>query len=235
MSVTSASSTATLSADEIIVETALGGLKYQLSNFSKSVNLATTGAGGMDTGTAPVSGYVALYAIFNPTTSTSALLATNATSAKATEVYSGANMPSGYTASALVFVWPTNASGQLTIGEMVGRRIRGVPVSFLSTSGSGTSNSYASLSVAGCVPKNAKKIFGTITITNGTVSSFGSVGVAPTASVGAQTVGGYVTTNIGPFATFEIDLATAQTLYYVWYAAGGGTITFSANCSGYEI
>ncbi|WP_322092909.1 hypothetical protein [Paraburkholderia bannensis] len=58
-----ASASATLTAGEIIVESAPGGTAYKLASFSKTFNLATTGAGGMDTGTAPVSGFVALYAI----------------------------------------------------------------------------------------------------------------------------------------------------------------------------
>ncbi|WP_431822220.1 hypothetical protein [Burkholderia sp. F1] len=53
MSVTAASSAATLTADEIVVGTALDGQKYLLKQFSKTIKLATTGAGGMDTGTAP--------------------------------------------------------------------------------------------------------------------------------------------------------------------------------------
>jgi hypothetical protein len=114
MSVTAASATATLTADEIIVETALGGVRYCLPSFSKTINLATTGAGGMDTGTAPVSGYVAIYAIYNPTTGTAALLATRMRRrAQQPNVYGGASMPAGYTASALLAVWPTTASSQL--------------------------------------------------------------------------------------------------------------------------
>ncbi|MGM7734429.1 phage tail protein, partial [Yersinia enterocolitica] len=61
MSITAASSTATFTADELIVQTALGGLQYKLSSFSKTINLATTGVGGMDTGTVPANGFVALY------------------------------------------------------------------------------------------------------------------------------------------------------------------------------
>lgn len=111
MSVTAAPSNSTLTADEIVVGTALGGQKYLQKQVSKTINFAATGAGGMDTGSAPASGYVALYAIYNPTTGASALLAKNATSAVQTNVYVGANMSSGYTASALVSVWPTNSSG----------------------------------------------------------------------------------------------------------------------------
>lgn len=113
MRITAASSKATWTADELVVETAIGGTRYRLNNLSLSINLATTGAGGMDTGAAPASGFVAIYAIYNPTTKTTAALAVNATSAKAPEVYGGSNMPAGYTASALIAVCGTNSSGQL--------------------------------------------------------------------------------------------------------------------------
>ncbi|EOU3128503.1 TPA: hypothetical protein ACLH5A_004271, partial [Yersinia enterocolitica] len=122
MSVTAASSTATFTADELIVQTALGGLQYKLSSFSKTINLATTGAGGMDTGTVPANGFVALYAIYNPTTQISALLAVNASSVVAPEVYGGSNIPAGYTASALVSVLPTSSS-QLAPVIQQGRRV----------------------------------------------------------------------------------------------------------------
>ncbi|MEN3753720.1 hypothetical protein ABC733_17035 [Mangrovibacter sp. SLW1] len=122
MNVAAASSTATWTADELIVETALGGTQYRLNNLNLSVNLATTGAGGMDTGTVPTTGFVALYVIYNPTTQASALLAVDATSTTPGEVYSGDNMPSGYTASALVSVWRI-ASGQFVIGYQEGRRV----------------------------------------------------------------------------------------------------------------
>ncbi|WP_222131107.1 tail fiber protein, partial [Yersinia enterocolitica] len=122
MSITAASATATFTADELIVQTALGGLQYKLSSFNKTINLATTGAGGMDTGTVPATGYVALYAIYNPTSGASALLAVNATSVIAPEVYGGANMPSGYTVSALVGAWRV-ASSQFVIGFQRGRHI----------------------------------------------------------------------------------------------------------------
>lgn len=45
MYVATASATATLTADEIIVGSALGGLKYTVAGFNKTINLATTGAG----------------------------------------------------------------------------------------------------------------------------------------------------------------------------------------------
>lgn len=157
MQVAAASATATLTADEIIVESALGGLTYRLASFSKTINLATTGAGGMGTGTVPANGYVALYAIYNPTTGASALLAVNATSVVAPEVYGGANMPSGYTASALVSVWRT-ASSQFVAGYQFGRQFSSNGISAATTSVAIAS--YTAVDISATVPRNAKFIWG---------------------------------------------------------------------------
>lgn len=132
MNVTTASATGTLTADEIIVETS-AGLQYKLKTFSKTINLATTGAGGMDTGTVPATGFVGLYAIYNPTTHESALLAVDATSVIVPEIYAGSNLPSGYTASALLVVLPV-ASSQFPLLAVSGRNVSIVSVSVMSGS-----------------------------------------------------------------------------------------------------
>ena len=79
MSVTAASASATFTADEIIVGAALNGSAKRLSSYSQAINLATTGAGGMDTGSAPVSGFVSLYAIAKPDGTTSILACSQST------------------------------------------------------------------------------------------------------------------------------------------------------------
>ncbi|HHH0062193.1 TPA: hypothetical protein ACPZB8_004496 [Yersinia enterocolitica] len=159
MSVTAASSTATFTADELIVQTALGGLQYKLSSFSKTINLATTGVGGMDTGTVPANGFVALYAIYNPITLVSALLAVNATSVVAPEVYGGANMPAGYTASALVGVLPV-ASSQFPILALQGRSVSIESITAMSgTTGVGS----VTPQVVNAIPLNAVSAYLAVT------------------------------------------------------------------------
>ncbi|EOV5654830.1 TPA: hypothetical protein ACIF6B_005072, partial [Escherichia coli] len=93
MSVAIASASATFTADQVIVGESLSGKQYRVSSVSETINLTTTGAGGMDTGAAPASGWVAIYLIYNPTTNTSALLGVNTTTVVAPTVYGGANMP----------------------------------------------------------------------------------------------------------------------------------------------
>ena len=217
MSVTAASATATFTADEIVVETALGGAPGRLANFSATINLAATGAGGMDTGVAPVSGFVAIYAIYNPSTLTSALLAKNATAALQTEIYSGANMPAGFTASALVSVWPTNGSSQLKVGYQTDRLLQTLQTTVANAFASvGAAGSLVSLGIASAVPINAKTTGGQFQAGNGGATpgivTFGS-GI-DAAGTGFQIISGYVTSTTGVAGNFTNSLSTAQTLYY---------------------
>ncbi|VVD75274.1 hypothetical protein PHO31112_00806 [Pandoraea horticolens] len=232
MNVATASSTATVTANELIVETSLGGLRYCLAAFSKSINLATTGAGGMDVGSAPASGFVGIYAIYNPTSGTSALLATNATSSAVSEVYGGANMPTGYTASALVAVVPTNASGQISPLLLQGRRVAIINVSVLSTSSQPAS--FTAFSIASAVPLNAINASVLLQVSNTTNAASESYDVSPTSSginrvsVSGQSVG---TSGNTISTSVELSIATPQTLYY---KGGGGTPLLAVSIGAYS-
>jgi len=216
-------------ADEIVAETALGGAAYQLANFSKTFSGSATGAGGMDTGSLPASGYVAIYAIYNPTTNTGALLGMNATSAVAGNVYSGSNMPSGYTASALLAVWPTNSSSQLIIGTQTDRQFDCPSITALSSTT--VYSSYTAITLP--VPKNARAASGNLSISGGTTPTFTLAIAADINGTGARTysTGSTVTTGI-PFSSLAIN--TAQTAY-VLSSAGAGSPTNIINITGYTI
>ncbi|MEN8511955.1 hypothetical protein [Burkholderia sp. RS02] len=230
MSVSAASSTATLTADEIVVGTALGGKKYVLSSFSKTIDLTKIGAGGMDTGAAPASGYVALYAIYNPTTGASALLATNATSSVAPSVYGGVNAPAGYTASALLTVVPTTAGGQFVLLNVLDRTIRtGVrAIANISTQ----TSSPISISLSAIVPPNARKTSLVINCAGSTSGSLFCNIYETVNGVGQHQLAS--NPNTGLTETFEnVCMPSPQT---VWYTAGaGGTMTLSITTSGYEL
>ncbi|WP_081997925.1 phage tail protein [Pseudomonas sp. 11/12A] len=233
MSVAAASATATLTADEIVVETALGGLRYCLASFNKTINLATTGAGGMDTGTAPVNGFVGIYAIYNPTSGASALLAVNAASVVAS-VYGGANMPAGYSASALVGVWLTNGSGQFIVGYQSDRFTCYTTTTVLITSA--VTGSITSLSIAAVVPPNAKYISGNTLISCSTASVIHLDIYPSTAAVGNKQ--NYSTTtaaNGGNAVSFDrLQLLTPQTMGY-YATSTAGTPSFQIAITGYEI
>lgn len=231
MAVAAASASATLTADEIIVGVALGGTQFKLSALNKTINLATVGAGGMDVGTAPVSGFVAIYAIYNPTTQTSALLARNATSAAAPSVYGGANMPAGYTASALVSVWGTNASGQLRVGYQSDRNINFVAVSVLTSTAA--ASTFTSVNISSAAPLNAVSVVGTV----GLNSNSGALNAiiasdATTGGVGLQQTTASAVTNLS--ANYNLIVATAQRLYYT-FSATGSSASINIFVSGYTI
>jgi hypothetical protein len=231
MNVPTASATATLTADEIIVETALGGFRYCLPSFSKTINLATTGAGGMDTGTAPSSGFVALYAIYNPTTQTSALLATNATSAVQPNVYGGANMPSGYTASALVSVWRTSASGQFTAGTQIDRDIS---VGNLGTVTANAAVTAITAFTTTAFPKNAKKAKFYSSFTISAAATVNASLYADASGTDQSTLG---LTSAGPSgiaSLAEVLISTPQTVYYN-ITVSAGTVSWAANLERYTI
>lgn len=219
MSVVTTSATSTFTADELIVQTAIGGNQYKLSGISNNINLATSGAGGMDSGTVPTTGYVALYVIFNPTTSTSALLAVNTTSVLAPEVCGGV-MPSGYTASALVSVWRIVAS-KFIVGEQTGRSISTQTSTAFSITVSTPATTIASISSV--VPLNANKISGLINVVIGATgggnytefnlySSGSSVG-RQTARYGAASIGDMT-------CNYEVSIAN-QSVYYSALSASG--------------
>lgn len=228
MSVATASASATFTADEVVLETALGGTPYRLASFSGAINLASTGAGGMDTGAAPASGYVALYAIYNPATGVSALLATNATAAAAPNVYAGAAMPAGYTASALVSVLPTNAGGQFLVVSQLDRKVYFPPLIVINTTVTAAAGS--TISVAGSAPKNAVTVSGSLIVTSTATSTLSNLVSGNAARVGEQ---GITTVGTSAGAAYnDVPLLTQQVLG-VLFSSTAGTPQFSVYFTAY--
>jgi hypothetical protein len=218
MNIATASASGTFTADEIIVESALGGQSYRLANFNKTINLASTGAGGMDTGAAPASGFVSIYAIYNPTTQTAALLACNQTTSSG-NVYTGASMPAGHTASALVSAWGTTAASQLAVGLQIERQVN---IALTQINSSTINQSNTSISIASIVPIAAKEISGVMQVgssaaSNCTVSLSGTAGNVGYRSLGASVAAGTVVQG----AYSNVSIGTAQTIFYSANAASG--------------
>jgi hypothetical protein len=236
MTVATASATATVTADEIVVGAALGGQKYVLPAFNKSINLATVGVnagvGGMDTGTAPASSFVGIYAIFNPTTGTAALLGVSANAVTLPNVYGGANMPAGYTASALLTVVPTNASSQIVPCVVMNR-----VAAFVNLGGFTTNTTAATPTIVNNlgVPLNAKKCSGFLQLGSTAASAMSMSVSASSAGVGAKTLAQNVAAGASVAAPFEnLLLSVGQRLFYT-AASSAGTATFLINVFQYEI
>lgn len=219
MSITAASASGLFTADEVTVAASLAGNHYTIGTYSQTINLATTGAGGMDTGTAPISGYVSLYAIYKSSDGTTSILACNATTSTAS-VYGGGNMPSGYTASGLIGIWPTNGSSQFPIGYQINRSVFFAQVTISFTA----NGSLQSVSLSTAVPAVAKTYDGQISWAGIRIDA--DITVSPVNSgtgLGAKQFISEMTsaTITARRVSFEnVPIITSQTTYC---AASGGT------------
>ncbi|MFM0173185.1 hypothetical protein PQR33_28110 [Paraburkholderia sediminicola] len=232
--VTAATTTQTFTADEIVVGTALGGSKFTLGAFSKSINLATVGVnagvGGMDNGAAPASSFVGVYAIANPLTGASALIGQSANGVLLPNVYGGSHMPAGYTESALISVWPTDSSGRFVVGTQIDKSFGFGGANPLSTSTIATLSNISTT----VFPMNARTISGFLQVGNNAAAAV-ALTVYPMNVVAA---GQTNTCNVGsgqstaiPFNKFPI--ITPQNLFYT-SASNAGTPTFTISVNSYE-
>ncbi|CNI02232.1 hypothetical protein CBW53_22205 [Yersinia frederiksenii] len=226
MNVNLASATAALVADEIIVQTAIGGLQYKIPNFNKSINLATVGAGGMNAGSAPANGFVALYAIYNPSSTASALLAVNTTGSVAPEVC-GVTMPAGYTASALVSVWRT-ASSQFVVGQQLDRMVVIFPTT-VATGSANITNQEVSLDAA--APRNTKKAF-----IEGLVNATGSGNTTMRVASSTNQLGRAQSQVSAALVSLSAWVAATNTSNYIYLtiATGAASPSYTLYCNGYS-
>lgn len=169
--------TASFSGTDNVVKTGTGpnNISYVVpqsgGQWSLTVNLASTGANGLDTGSVAANTWYAIYLIYNPTTNTAALLAQAAgvrasPNGSATETYSGANMPAGYTASMLLTVVGTDGSSNFMLFRQFGRWVTtGQQTIGTLTS---TQSSPTGIALYPTIPAAAKEIKGSFGATNST-------------------------------------------------------------------
>ncbi|MBY8935023.1 phage tail protein [Pseudomonas fluorescens] len=219
VSIPVAASTATFTASEMVLGD-VNGKRVVISNFNQSINLSASvkGLGAMDVGAAPVNGFVAMYALYNPASRTTGIIAVNTTAAIAPKLLAGV-APDGYTFSALLSILPTNASAQFAVAEQVDRQV------FYGTQVLSTTVpvlTLTGLSISAAVPLNAKSVSGNF---QGTVSASGySMALAGSAAaIGLQTfIVNFSGAGGGSF--LDVPLLSPQTLFYRLSSAG----TFNA-------
>lgn len=217
--------TLTVTFDAVITGVTLGGTSYRQSSGSHTLTISGTGANGMDTGSAPTSGWLAVYSITKGDGSTFAVLGYSlgafATGTAAPTIYPGANMPSGYVASALIGIWPTNGSAQFaTGGVQYGRKMYlPAPVSVFASTGPATLTSTA---ITAGVPASAKSCDGLFASTNtagssmlwsvaGDANGAGQKSVYSITITSLQAMGPLSLTFASPFT--DVPIITAQTIY----------------------
>lgn len=219
VSIPVAASTAMFTASDVVLGDT-NGKRIVLTSFNQSINLsaAVKGLGAMAAGAAPVNGFVAVYALYNPATKSLGVIAVNCTTSIAPKLLTDF-APDGYTFSALVSILPTNASAQFAVAEQVDRQVfYGTQV--LSTTAPVLT--LTGLSIFAAVPMNAKSVSGNF---QGTVSANGySMALAGSpAAIGLQTfIVNFSGAGGGSF--LNVPLLSPQTLFYRLSSAG----TFSA-------
>lgn len=231
MVLTAESATATYTADELVVKDAFGGRQWVLPNLALNINLATVGAGGMDSGTAPSSGYVAIYAIYNPVSRQAVAYAVNATSTVVAEVCKKP-MPAGYIASALVAVVATNASGQMLPVIVNGRRHYIRLLQMFTSIGNIANTPWA---IANVVPPNAKSYSGELglfSVNGGAMTinlATGAYGIGQSNFTNSIVAGQLMLLNF-----YDVAIETPQ-LTHITTSSNAGGPTFYAHCNGYSI
>ncbi|WP_429497006.1 hypothetical protein ACQUFY_10715 [Robbsia andropogonis] len=230
--VTVGATTATFTDDAITCATSLTGTSYRIAGFSASINLATTGIGGMDTGTATAGGFLAVYAAYNPTTKAYGVFGSMEGSVAPPKIYGGANLPSGYTATALIAVVPiSSTAGQFNSFSVHGtRHTRSLVAPANTTTGPTT---LTGLTLAGYVPKAARTVYGSMGVSAFTSAGSVSMSVATDANATNQTIGAaYAPASAGFTVPFTLTLITSQILY--WYVSANLGTNY-VGLSGYDI
>lgn len=225
-SLTAAGTSLTVTADEILLETALGGAIYKCANFNQVVSTTAVGIGGVVGAALTASGYAAIYGAFNPTTGAQGAFLVNANAAVGSIA---AAPPAGWIATGLIGFWILNSSTQLIPGFLLDRALYWGGTSILSTAS--TVASLTLLSIASAVPPNARTVDGNLTTVNSAagagmnVSFAGTIGGIPGRTFSVSTP----TANSGISAQFsDVPLITAQTMFYATAPVGSGTVTTTA-------
>lgn len=231
-----ASQSTTFTADEVIVETALGGVRYCLPSFSQTINIGASGAGGMMVGTAPASGFVAIYAIYNPTTGAASIGGAVATTGlRSPEVFGGV-LPSGYTASALLAIWPTNASSQFITASWLDRTLNRSLVSIYSAATAPTTLTGVVSSTF--YPFNAVRVNGSLQVFGTSTAGYYTYNLAANANGdGLVYTAGQLAVSGAVGAPFSIPV-TSQSIFHSVTLGGTATATgatFAFGLSGYTI
>ncbi|MBB2981737.1 hypothetical protein [Paraburkholderia tropica] len=219
---TAQGASATWTADELLIKSALGGLAYQVGGFNKTVSLGGAGIGGV-VGTVPAAnGFAAIYAAIG--SSGVGIFATDATSAKAPEVYGG-TLPVGYAyGSQLISIAPISAiAGQFAAFVQTNRRVGWAGGNIVA--GSSFTGSNAVTPSTAYIPPNARFVTGYTQLANSSASSASSISVTIQDSV-ISGAGGWPNAQSVPASSsiaegFSVAVSTSQSIYRTVTASGG--------------
>jgi hypothetical protein len=215
--ITSSVTQLTITADEIILETAARATK-RVYGVSETVAITTSGTNGLDTGSEAVSTWYYVYIINNGTT-TNALLSAS----------TSPTLPSGYTYKALVSTVYNNSSGNFVSYVQYNKNIY---YNSASTILSGAYNTvYTSIALGIYVPPNAiaAKIKTQIWTTSGGVSGYVSFDGTN------DYFFDYTLATSNSSQNLSVPLLTAQTIWNKVVTGSNGVREMNIYCMGYEL
>lgn len=211
----SATTSLTVTADELVVQNAAGG-SVRLTTVNEAAAITASGAGGLDTGTEANSTWYYLWVIYNPTTAAvDAVLSTS---------YTLPTLPSGYTHYARVGGVYNSAAGDFITVQQVDH----VVVSSISNvlNGANTPNAWTAVTVSAAVPPIAKRLSAHMSGTGN-----GIVGLAPRSDgLGAHVHIGNDATNTSTMGGILGASAYGASTFTIPYF--GGSIYYWTNDSG---
>jgi len=225
-------STLNFTADEVTVKESITGKGIKLTAINSSINLASVGLGGMDIGAAPVNGYIAVYAIYNPVTSSTGFIATDCSSINAPTIYAGSAMPTGYTYSALLTVWGTTASNVLRLGFQVGK-----VVSFpaIAVSSVPASASVIALNITNAVPKNAINCTGYGSANSTTAGATVTLNLYGDSSSSGKNIISGLAAAVPIYGNVSVPIIPSSSSIYYNTASTAGTPSYTLNLTSYTL
>ena len=144
--------TATFTADQIVLQNTLYQ-GYLVTSYSETLNTATSGAGGLDTGTLAATTWYNVFAIYNATTTTTSILMSLSATAP--------TLPSGYTYFARIGTVYLDGSKNIVGFIQKNRKVQWVVGENLSvprTMATGTATAWTAVSTSGFVPPTSISI-----------------------------------------------------------------------------
>nr|WKF61918.1 hypothetical protein HUO10_006450 [Paraburkholderia busanensis] len=221
-----ASTTLTLTADEIGVKSALGGPAQMLANFNQTVSTAATGIGGVVGAVLVANGFAGIYAAYNPSTGAQGAFIVNANSFVPNVA---ASPPAGWVATGLISVWPLTGSMQFKSGNQFDRDLVFPLVAAYITSL--VVGALSGISVSTIIPANARAIVGELAAASTATSNFAAGIASDGFSSGQQNI---TQTGLAAACNYTLKIGLPQAIYFS-SSNSAGTPTFTVYISGYSI
>ena len=217
----------TVTADEVVLKTSGGSVNVSES-VSVTVDMASTGANGLDTGAEAGTTWYAVWLIYNPVTGvTAGLFSTSTTSP---------TLPSGYTYKGLVGYVYNNGSSNFTDFQQFGRRVW---TTLAQVHGAVGPTAVTAVSLTAFVPPAATEFHGIVgtTTDHATAAGFFQNSGGISTAIGAQLVtvrsSGAVGIDGALYSATQISVPLRTSQQFYWQVTSA-TPTYYIGCTGFS-